>query len=273
MPLAALDGVDIYYRELGDGRPCLALHGGLGVDHATLLPWLAPLGDALRLVFYDHRCNGRSGRPPLDTLTLPQLCDDAEALRCRLGLGPAVLLGHSCGGFIALECALRRPQAVSHLILVNSAARFDPASPELARRLAERGLGAALERFFAAPADDHDSFRRYLFEARALYFPGLGQAAVEAALGRIVCDKPAYLRSMEIFAGWDVSRRLGEIRAPTLVLCGGDDVITPVEEAERLARGIPGAELVVLAGCGHNSFVDRQEAFLGAVRDWLRRRG
>ena len=271
MPLAALDGVDLHYTELGSGRPCLALHGGLGLDHNAFLPWLAPLGEDLRLILYDHRGNGRSGRPPRETLTLPQLCDDAEALRRQLGLGPALLLGHSCGGFIALEYALRHPRSVSGLILVGSAARYDPASPDLARRLAARGLAPALERLVASPADDHDSMRRYLNEARALYYPALDPAEARAAIDRIVLDKPAWLRGMEILAGWDIGARLGEIRVPTLILHGADDAIFPADEAERLRRGIPGAECRILEGCGHFPFADRPQAFLAAVRDWLRR--
>ena len=271
MPLAEIDGVELHYHELGRGRPCLVMHGGLGLDHSTFLPWLAPLGEDLQLILYDHRGNGRSGRPPRETLTLPQLCDDAEALRRRLGLGPAVLFGHSCGGFIALEYALRHPQSVSQLILVGSASRYDPASPDFARRLAERGLGPALERLIASPADDHDSMRRFLSEARALYYPTLAPTEAQAAIDRIVLDKPAFLRSMEIFAGWDIDERLGAIRAPTLILHGGDDAVFPVEEAGRLQRGISGAELVVLEGCGHLPFADRPDDFIAAVRDWLRR--
>ena len=271
MSLAALDGVELHYRALGRGRPCLAMHGGLGLDHSAFLPWIEPLGADLRLILYDHRGNGRSGRPPRETLTLPQLCDDAEALRQHLGLGPTLLLGHSCGGFIALEYALRHPQSVGGLILVGSATRYDPADPGFASRLAARGLLPALERLVASPADDHDSMRRYLNEARALYYPALDPAAARAAIDRIVLDKPAWLRGMEILAGWDIGARLGEIRAPTLILHGADDAIFPADEAERLRRAIPDAECRILEGCGHFPFADRPQAFLAAVRDWLRR--
>lgn len=273
MPLAELDGVELHYTELGRGRPCLLMHGGLGLDHSTFLPWLAPLGEDLHLILYDHRGNGCSGRPPLASLSLPQLCDDAEALRRRLGLGPVVLFGHSYGGFIALEYALRHPQSVSGLILVGSAARFDPASPDLVRRLAERGLAPALERLIASPVDDHESLRRFLSEARTLYYPALAPAEAQAAIDRIVLDKPTYLRSLEILAGWDIGERLGEIRAPTLILHGSDDAIVTLEDAERLQRGIPGAECIVLEGCGHLPFADRPEEFVAAVRGWLRRMG
>ena len=62
------------------------MHGGLGVDHSQFREELDPLGDLLRLVYYDHRGNGRSGRPPIETLTLAQLAADADALRAHLGL-------------------------------------------------------------------------------------------------------------------------------------------------------------------------------------------
>ena len=80
MSRAGLSDTTLYYREVGAGMPCLVMHGGLGLDHTYLHPGLDPLGDVLRLVYYDHRCHGRSGRPPLETLTYEQLAaDDADA--------------------------------------------------------------------------------------------------------------------------------------------------------------------------------------------------
>ena len=85
MPLAHLNGTELFYVEVGEGAPCLMMHGGLGFDHTSLHPWFDPLCDVMRLVYYDHRANGRSGRPPLETLTFEHLCADADALREHLG--------------------------------------------------------------------------------------------------------------------------------------------------------------------------------------------
>jgi proline iminopeptidase len=93
-------------------------------DH-TYLRGLDIVSDVLRLVYYDHRHNGRSGRPPVETLSHAQLAADAEGLRKLLGLGKVVVLGHSYGGFIALEYALRHPDSVSHLIPQDTAPQFN----------------------------------------------------------------------------------------------------------------------------------------------------
>ena|SRR3712207_2915387 len=74
----------------------------------------------MRLVYYDHRGNGRSGRPPLATLTFEQFCSDADALREHLGFEKVAVLGYSYGGRIVMEYALRYPERLSHLILFDT---------------------------------------------------------------------------------------------------------------------------------------------------------
>ena len=120
MPVAHLNGTDLFYVEVGEGLPCPVMHGGLGGDHSALHPWLDPLGDVMHLVYYDHRGNGRSGRPPWETITFEQLCADADALREHLGFEKVAVLGVSFGGFIALEYAKHFPERLSHLILLST---------------------------------------------------------------------------------------------------------------------------------------------------------
>jgi proline iminopeptidase len=87
LAVAHLNGTDLFYVEVGEGVPCLVMHGGLGGDHTCLHPWLDPLGGVMYLVYYDHRGYGRSGRPPSETITFERLCADADALREHLGGG------------------------------------------------------------------------------------------------------------------------------------------------------------------------------------------
>src|SRR5829696_6845677 len=103
----AMVGVDgLYVEEIGAGSPGLVLHGGLGVD---LRPYrsLDPLAADLRLIYVDHRGNGRSARPDPATLTMASWADDAVAVgRALAGDEPMVVIGHSDGGFIAQEVAI-----------------------------------------------------------------------------------------------------------------------------------------------------------------------
>jgi proline iminopeptidase len=115
---AEINGARLFHTAVGSGDPCLTMHGGLGLDHTHLHPWLDSLGDRLWLIFYDHRGNGRSERTEPETLTFGQFAADAEALRQELGLGEVVLLGHSYGGFIALDYALRYPESISRFIQI-----------------------------------------------------------------------------------------------------------------------------------------------------------
>src|SRR5437870_3453658 len=119
MPIVEVNGTSLFYVDVGSGIPCFVMHGGLGFDHTYLHPWLDPLSEVLRLVYYDHRGNGQSGRPAAETLTFDQFGDDADALRQRLGLERMAVMGHSFGGFIALAYALRYPKRVTHLTLVD----------------------------------------------------------------------------------------------------------------------------------------------------------
>lgn len=125
MPPASINRNNLFYVTAGEGLPCLVMHGGLGFDHTYLHPSLEPLGDTLHLIFYDHRGNGRSGRPDKETMTHVQFAADTDALANHLGFDKMAVIGHSYGGFIALEFALRYPQRLSHLILLDTAPTFN----------------------------------------------------------------------------------------------------------------------------------------------------
>jgi proline iminopeptidase len=129
----------LFVKVMGQGYPLLLMHGGPSLDHTTLLP-LEPLADQFTLIFYDHRCNGRSEGADVTSMTLENLTADAEALRQALGFDQWAVLGHSFGGNVALEYALRYPQSLSRLILMNTGGDQGWVNQNAPEILAKRGI-------------------------------------------------------------------------------------------------------------------------------------
>src|SRR5689334_24116768 len=122
-----VNGTTLHGETIGEGEPCLCLHGGPGTDASGLARSLGPLADrlGLRLVLYDHRGHGRSEWGPVEACTQDQLVADVEGVRQALGLGPVNVLGISWGGFLALMYAARYPGSVRALGVVGAAASRD----------------------------------------------------------------------------------------------------------------------------------------------------
>ena len=270
MANAELNGTSIWYEQEGTGPPCLVLHGGLGVDHALYQGTLTPLGERLRLVYLDHRGNGRSGRPPDGTITMEQLADDAAALARHLGLEHVVVLGHSYGGFVAQELALRQPELVSALLLIDTTPgqlgatespdddQGPPPPPEL------------VEAMSIIPSSD-DELAAGMRDMFRFYLHRLDPAEIEPVLAATIFDVGAMIRGFEVLAGWSAVDRLPSITAPTLVLAGRHDPVTSWPQSVRIASRIPGAELVVLEDSGHMPWLDEPDRFFEVVVDWLDR--
>jgi proline iminopeptidase len=247
------------------------MHGGLGVDHSQFREALDPLGEVLRLVYYDHRRNGRSGRPPIETLTLARLAADADALREHLGLEKVAVLGHSYGGCIALQYALRYPQRLSHLLLVGTTAAWDY-TDEIVADLPRRTTSAAVvSGLVHVAADDAKFARDQRLVAATLGFRAFDPDRAACLFASTIWSPAACARSRELMADCDVTSRLADISAPTLVLAGCHDFFCPPSQAERLHRGIAGSELVMFEDSGHYPFVEEGEAFRLTVRRWLLR--
>ena len=119
MPSVSIRDVSLFVEVIGHGYPLVLMHGGPGADHWTMLPFRR-CADRFTLVFYDHRCNGRSAGAPVSSMTWENLTADADALRQRLGFEKWAVLGHSFGGQVALEYALRYPDSLSHLVLLDT---------------------------------------------------------------------------------------------------------------------------------------------------------
>lgn len=268
MPVAHLNGTELFYVEVGQGPPCLVMHGGLGFDHTMLHPWLDPLGEQMRLVYYDHRGNGRSGRPPSETLTFEQLCSDADALRDYLGFEQVGVMGHSYGGFIALEYALRYPERLSHLILFDTAPATDHGEEIMANLNRKGATQEQMEAFGSSPESDDGLWRMWKL-IEPLYFYNYDAELAGRLFGKTVMSAEASRAGDALLGGWDLTSRLGEISAPTLILVGQDDFICPPSRAKIMHEGIPDSELAVFENSGHMAYVEEPEAFLDTIRSWL----
>jgi proline iminopeptidase len=266
------EGAELWYSVHGDERDAgldtlIVLHGGLGLDHTYFRPWLDPLSEGRRLVYLDLRANGRSTGDG-QTLTIAQLADDVDALRRHLGAERIALLGHSYGGFVALQYALTQPEKLSCLVLCDTDS--GSASPEImARELIRLGADEEVMAAFDMPVDTIEQLQRLFEVVGPYYMPHSSASAAWEVLEATVFRKEAMDGGDRALADWDVGDRLGEIRTPTLVITGADDFLFPPERAERLGSEIPSASVVVMEDAGHLPFVEQQAAFLSAVSDHL----
>lgn len=200
------------------------------------------------------------------------MADDAATFCRTLGIERPAVLGHSFGGFVALHLALRHPEVVGSLILVDTAASSADMAGAM-ERLEERH-GAEV-RAAAEPVFGGDFSEEAMAEFTRLVAPAYVHdpdkvGPVLETWGRSSFNPEVAAHYFRNLAGlYDVRDRLGEIRAPTLVVVGEHDWLIPPSASRVIAEGIPGAELVVIPEAGHFSFIERTEAYADAVRRFL----
>ena len=265
----------LFVKVIGQGYPLVLMHGGPSLDHTTLLP-LQPLADQFTLIFYDHRCNGRSDGAEVSSMTFENLTADADALRQKLGFDHWAVLGQSFGGNVALEYALRYPQSLSHLVLINTGGDqwwVNRNAPEI---LAKRGYSAsavaAARRFYNGQLDPDEVFPTVQKFLKAYnYKNNLSRVAKDIVLGHMPKMRPEALifGYSQLLNGWSVMDRLGEIQVPTLVMAGRHDFLFPPEHQAILTDRLPNARLEMIECAGHNPQSERPDEVIELIKHFM----
>jgi proline iminopeptidase len=275
MTTISIRGVSLFVDVVGNGDPLVLMHGGPGGDHITLLP-LRPLADHFTLVFYDHRCNGRSEGAEVSSMTWENLTADADALRQKLGFEKWAVLGHSFGGMVALEYALRYPENLSHLLLLDTCGDIRWVQQNAPEILAKRGYSESTVRMARryyngqiAPSEMTPTMIRLA----GAYYHRLTplQLVRDLSLGMRMKSRPEALifGYGQLLKGWTVMDRLNEIKVPTLVMAGRDDFQFPPEHQAILADRLPNARLEIIERAGHNAPTERPAEVIQAIRDFM----
>jgi proline iminopeptidase len=268
--------VSLFVKVIGQGYPLLIMHGGPGADHSTLHP-LQACADQFTLVFYDHRCNGRSDGAEVTSMTWENLTADAEALRQSLGFEKWAVLGHSFGGMVALEYALRYPQSLSHLLLMDTCGDIRWARQNAPEILAKRGYSPAevqaARRFFNGQLTPREFLPTMMKFGKAYYYRSNFLTLVHEVFSgglRVKMRPEAQIFAFsQLLTGWTVMDRLSEIKAPTLVLAGRHDFQFPPEHQAILADRLPNAQLELIEQAGHNAPMERPAEVIEIVKCFL----
>ena len=282
---AAIRGTRIYFDIEGAGltpdgttmrqRPAaMLIHGGPGGEHSGFKPSMSRLSDRMQLVYFDHRGHGRSDPADPATYTLDENVEDMEALRRHLGLGPVVSIGTSYGGMVAMAHAARHPDAVSHLVLIVTAAHggFIPRAQAI---VAERGTPEqqrVCETLWAGGFRSAEQMRHYYEVMGPLYSLRHDPAAAAAARARAIHSPDPLNRAFGpdgFLRHFDLRPELSRITAPTLILAGRHDWICPPEFSAELHRLIPGSDFRVFEHSSHSIRADEPDAMFDAIAGFV----
>jgi pimeloyl-ACP methyl ester carboxylesterase len=269
-----VDGLLVHYKVTGQGQPTVVLLHGFAASVFSWRKVMDPLGDTGTVIAFDRPGFGLTERPMpgewdgVSPYSPEAQADLTVALLDELGIGKAVLVGHSAGGTIALLTAIRYPERVEALVLEDAAVYDFSSTP------------GWMGPFLHMPLMDRVG--PLLVRSVTLW----GEAAIRTAWSdpdRITVElisgykKPLQVENWDR-ALWEVvlashplglEERLDEVSVPVLVIAGEDDRFVPARNNERLAAELPGAEFVVIPDCGHVPHEECPERFLESVTEFI----
>jgi proline iminopeptidase len=210
-------------------------------------------------------------------MTWENLTADADALRQMLGFDKWAVLGHSFGGMVALEYALRYPDSLSHLLLLDTCGDTWWVRQNAPEFLRERGFSPATvetaRRFYTGQIEPNDFMPSMRKLAPAYYHhPSpllMAREIITVGIRTKVRPEAQIFAFSQLLNGWTVMDRLNEIKVPTLVLAGRDDFQFPPEHQTALATGIPNAQLEIIERAGHNAPTERTTEVIQAITDFM----
>jgi len=261
VPLVAVGNLRLYVEDVGIGAPVLFI-AGLGSDHHSWTPVLPLLSEVLRCITFDNRDSGASDEAT-QPYTVAELAADAAEILDALGVGRAHVVGASMGGAIAQELALRYPERVGRLVLLSTYTSSDERGAAILHSWLHLQRALPREAYFRA-------IYPWLYTAEDYAVPGLVENVLEYTLReRPAQSASAYERQMAAALSHEAVGRLAEIRAPTLLLFGEEDVLTPLRFAQSLAAEIPDARLQVFPRTGHSLLWTRTAEVGAEIRQFL----
>lgn len=263
MPTIRVNGAQLYYEDHGSGGEAVLFAHGLAFDHRM---WEAPV-DSLkgryRCVTFDCRGQGLS-EVTANGYDMDTLAEDAASLIAALDLSPCHFVGLSMGGFIGLRLAIRYPELLRSITIMNSSAEPEPAASRrrytvlrvVARWLGLRPvLGRLMPIMFGGGFLDDPARRDEAVRWRERMGQNDRVGISRAARG--VIDRQG------------VADRLGDIRLPALIVAGESDLATPPKLSRTMHEAIPDSRLEVLPGAGHMSVLEQPDRVTALIESFL----
>ncbi len=269
----------LFCRVTGQGKPLIVIHGGPGLTQDYLLPQMYELAKNNFVIFYDQRGCGKSTVDiNANTITIESFVNDIEAIRQAFKLDKISILGHSWGGFLAMEYTIAHPEHVDKLILSNSAPassegyalfgqeymrRMSPYQEELEKISSTQGFRdgdtCVMEQFYRL------IFRQYcyipekadLLNLQMTSIASLNGAKVSEIIRENVLDKP-----------FNLNRSLNALKVATLILHGDKDPIPPIT-AKNIHENIPSSKYVLMKNCGHFPYVENPATYFKDINEFL----
>jgi len=273
MPKARLENLDIYYEEHGRGEPILFAPASWWPANTWNVGVVSFLASRFRTIIFDCRGTGRSSQPQ-DGYTVTQFAMDCTALLAYLDIARCHAVGFALGGQIMQALAIAHPDLVATLTIAASGAGVKTLaggprrlSPDTESEIQAIGFERYIRNYIE---NDTMAFTPKFYRENSRVVAALadavwsGQSTVEM-----------FRRHEDARLTWDTLGKAGEVKVPTLILCGADDDVarrgsTPVGTARRLAEATAGAELFLIPNTKHMTFWDGAGG-LFALEDFLLR--
>lgn len=265
----------LYYTIVGTGEPIVVVHGGPGLDHTYLVPQLNSLATNYQLIYYDQRASGKSsGTVDSVSITPDRFVEDLEGLRKVLGLEKMNLLGHSWGGLLAMEYAIKYPQHIKSLVLMSSMGATSECMGPFIKTRIERtthkdsvsmaGLQVSAG-FIAHDPETMSKYMRILF--KTYFFDRRFADSLSMQFSQNTASDlfPIFGLMGKYFVKYDLYNQLTGIQCPTLIIQGDYDPF-PVEFSRQIAQRIKSSRFLMIEHCGHFPYIERPEEF---TRDCL----
>jgi len=263
MPHLTINGVSFHYDDTGGPDPAIVFSHGLLMSSRMFAAQIAAFKNRYRCIAYDHRGQGQSSDPGGRSHDMDTCFKDAVAVIEGLDARPCHFVGLSMGGFVGMRLAVRRPDLLYSLSLLETSAEPEPAEnvPRY-RKLAfvAQTLGT---RFVV------DRVMPILFGKTFMSDPAMAEA--RESWRREIASRPrGIVRAVRgVIERRGVMDEITSIRVPTLVVVGDEDVATPPPKARRIHEHIPGSRLARIPKAGHSSALEQPAAVTQVLSDFF----
>lgn len=263
MPEIEVNGVKLYYQEIGTGKETVVFSHGLLWSHKMFQAQVNLLSSSFRVIAYDHRGQGQSEvKGPFDMDTV---AEDAAALIQQLCDGPVHFAGLSMGGFVGMRLAARYPKLIKSLILMETSANSEPVE-----NLPKYKTLNGIVKWLGVIPPVASKVMAIMFAESWLSNPS-NSALIKNWKKELSSNKKTITSPVEgVIYRKGVEDELSNISCPTMILVGDEDVATKPEKAKYIQMRIAGAKLHVIPGAGHSCCIEKPNEVNRLISDWLK---